>query len=139
MTAVKRFKDGNLDVECPMCGSAFTSEVPAGFAPKFLDMFQQYENLVVECSECAKQGKPTSIHINLNLPEGELDEEDIEYMMPFGEINARKYIRDIMWAVRPDLKGRDRAEFNLNRPRVPREMVEAARKEFGDFSGKGAE
>jgi hypothetical protein len=133
MTVVNKYANGVLGVNCIVCGGSFASLVPLGFSPKFLEEFAQYENLTIECPVCKGQGKSVTIHINMNLPEGELDEEDIEYVMPLEEINARKYIRDLMWDIRPDLKGKDRTEFNRNRSRVPRKLVEAAKKTFGSF------
>jgi hypothetical protein len=133
MTIIKRYEVGQLNISCNACGGSFTTKVPSEFTPKFLEEFGQYENLIVYCPMCKEKGNDVTIHINMNLPEGDLDEEDVEYQMPLDEINARKYIRDLMWDIRPDLKGKDRTEFNRNRPRVPRELVEAAKKTFGSF------
>lgn len=133
---LKKFNNGQINVGCVNCGNTFDTTVPNGFEPKFLEEFGQYENLIVRCPICKEKGTEVTIHINLNIPEGEMDEEDLEFEMPAEEINARKYVRDLMWQVRPDLKTKDRSEFNANRQRIPREIIEFQKKRFGDFDAK---
>jgi hypothetical protein len=133
---LKKYDQGRLDVFCVKCNETFTETVPDGYESKYLDEFGQYENFMVYCPNCKKNGKNVTIHINLNIPEGEMDEEDLEFQMPLHEINARKYVRDLMWKVRPDLKGKDRAQFNRNRRPIPRVKIEQIKKMFGDFDAK---
>lgn len=129
---LKKFKNDQLEIHCLECGDLIKKPIK-GFEPKFLKEFGQYENLTVECQKCKTNGKEVHVHINLNIPEGEMDEEDLEFEMTTHEINARKYVRDLMWSVRPDLKGKDRAKFNKERKRVPKEIVEAKKRMFGNF------
>ncbi len=138
MGHVKKYENGKLVLQCSQCDGDFDCEVPADYTPKYLPEFEQYECLAFECPCCKKNGKNVTVVLNLNLPESEYDEEDLEYQMPFKEINSRKLIRDLMWDVRPDLKGKDRAEFNRKRGRIRKEQVEEAKRQFGSFKIKGA-
>lgn len=134
---IKNYQDGVLSITCGECRKDFDYEVPADFTPEFNEEFQEYENISATCPHCAETGLDSVVVININLPEGELDEEDAEYTMPFAEINARKYIRDLMWEVRPDLRERNREAFNQLRERVSLEKVLEARLAFGDFIKEG--
>ena len=136
MTLVNKFTEGAVQLTCPRCEEVFTYEVPSNFKPKYVEEFDQYENLVVKCPICEERdGFYTHVVINLNLPESEFDEVEIEPEMPFEEINARKYVRDIMWAFRPDLRKEDRKVFNEQRKQELREELEKAREKIGEFIG----
>lgn len=80
---------------------------------KFLEEVGHYEYLSGFCPHCAAEGKQAQIFINTGIPVGEYDEialEEEEFSN--GEIDARKQIRDLMWAKRPDLKTKDRDAHN---------------------------
>lgn len=136
MSLVNKYTDGTVQLTCPRCSEGFDYEVPSDFKPKYIEEFQQYENLVVKCPKCAERdGADAYVVINLNLPESEFDEVEIEPEMPFEEINARKYVRDIMWALRPDLRKEDRQVFNEERKQELREEIEKAQEKIGELIG----
>lgn len=120
---LRNYKDGIATIYCIECKRDFQAEVPDDAGDKFLEEFGQYANPTFLCTNCGK----VRVAVNMNLPEGEFDEEDLEYEMPYEEINARKVTRDLMWAHRKDLRGKDRAAFNKDRRIVPRGTVERAR------------
>jgi hypothetical protein len=83
---------------CGMCGAINTDQVP-GDSGK-LPEFEQYENFKFQCASCNGW-----LIVNMNIPESEYEEVDLEVEhMPFFEINARKQIRDMIFAHRVDLK-----------------------------------
>ncbi len=136
MSLVSNYTDGTVELTCPRCSEVFTYDVPSDFRPKYIEEFQQYENLVIKCPNCEdRDGIHTYVAINLNLPESEFDEAEIEPEMPFEEINARKYVRDIMWAFRPDLRKEDRQVFNEERKQELKEEIEKAQAKIGEFVG----
>lgn len=67
----------------------------------------EYNNLMVNCDKC------NSIHgFNMNISEFECGELDLEEngALTNDAINTRKYLRDIMWKHRDDLKDKDREQ-----------------------------
>ncbi len=80
------------------CGLVNTFDC-SSYESTFLEEFNEYKNLKMEC-QCGM------IHIlNMNIPVDEMSEYELEMdIMPYDEINQRKYVRDIMWSKRTDLK-----------------------------------
>jgi hypothetical protein len=119
---IKDYKDKEFEIECDCCKGTYKHKVPVDFVPRFIPEFQQYENYKIECPHCKQQGKQVITHININLPPGDYDEEEIEVMISSNELNERKKVRDFMWDFRPDLKKLDRTTFNLARKKQKAEI-----------------
>lgn len=103
-THIIRVNQASVRVACD-CGVDYTHNLGTW---KCKTMGDSYENLMTHCPECEQ----TTI-FNLNLPESEFDEQEI-YEAPHyppGEKEAREQVRALMWKVRPDLTGKDRAAF----------------------------
>jgi hypothetical protein len=98
---IRKYENSKLSVECAQCKATFTHEVSPDTVLKYADFLGCYENYTVECPTCPTG---TCVVINVNIPEGEYDEVDIEGLMPYKEINSRKYIRDFMRDHREDLR-----------------------------------
>lgn len=106
---VKAVIGDTVTVVCHVCGKDASHDV-SDYSPKFLAEFQEYENLTLKCPHCASEGKEVWMTVNINIPEFEEDEVDVvEAIMDTQETNARRFIRNLMWAKRPDLKKKNRA------------------------------
>jgi hypothetical protein len=90
------------------CENEINSDLSHITELNYQEEFGGYENITVTCQKC------NTIHfLNMNIPESEYEEVELEEtVMPFFDISNRKVLRDLMWAKRKDLKGKDRAEFN---------------------------
>lgn len=99
-------------LKCPECGVTF--EFPEPEQESALDEFGLWECPRAECPECAKNGIQTIHIINVNIPESEFDEKEIEEepYFPPEEAEKRKKVRELMWKKRPDLKKKDRKKVD---------------------------
>lgn len=116
---LKKLENDTLTIECPYCEKEFEKTLPPDFAFEYNAEFGQYVPYMVSCVNCALDGKNVNIFLNPHIPESEYDEYELEItgMIPMKEINARKFMRDLMWRARPDLKKLDRASYNENAKR----------------------
>lgn len=105
-THIKETKSGAIVVACD-CGVDYTHDVKK-FKSKKMDDMGNFENLATECPDCGQ-----TTFFNMSLPPSEFDEQEIfeEPHFPPGEKEAREQVRALMWQVRDDLKGKDRAAF----------------------------
>lgn len=93
---------------CPNCGGDVESDL-TGFISELVseESGGDYSNLAVECP-CG-----ATTYFNLNIPEAENAELDLEEgFLLYDQINARKNLRDLLWAKREDLKTQDREAYN---------------------------
>lgn len=126
---LKMFADDKVTIICHTCGREATHDV-SDFAPSFVEEFQQYQNLSLECPHCAAEGKQTIMFININIPEFEEDEVDVvEAYMDSAETNARRFIRNLMWAKRPDLKVKDRVAEISKHVEMNKDKIQKMREE----------
>lgn len=98
--------------DCLVCGGDIEFTAPEEL--KYLDEFGQYENVQRLCPHCEAAGKDTLIVLNMNIPPSEFAIEELEHEIYFlpGEKERREAARVLMWAARPDLKGKDRAAYD---------------------------
>ena len=121
---VKALFGETLVLECHVCGKTFEHDV-SNFSPRFLEEFGEYECLRARpCPHCSAHGKTVTMFVNMNIPEGEYDElQEEDEGMPLHEKNARKFVRELMWKKRPDLRGLDRKKFNEERKHLLDEFL----------------
>ena len=102
---------------CCECGLKLEHDCSDFEATTEINIFGEevIKNLLVHCDNC-----DTDHWFNMNLPEGENDEIELEDAgkLPLAEVNTRKYLRDIMWKKRVDLKELDRNELNEDLTRL---------------------
>lgn len=97
------------------CGHHFESD-SSQFISRFVEEFQEYENYQADCPKCGM-----TIFPNMNIPISEYEEYELEMtVMPFYDINTRKYLRDFIWAKREDLAQVNRKAFNQEQLRLLR-------------------
>lgn len=114
---LKKYINGQATIHCSMCDKPFTRALGANEEFKWDNQFNTgYLPIVAQCPNCEVDGKITTVHLNPNIPEGDFDEFEMEAigLIPQDELNARKYMRDIMWERRPDLKTQSRTLRNAN-------------------------
>jgi hypothetical protein len=112
---IKKYKNDELELHCNVCGFTIQHTLPMDFTFNFSTEFNEYEPHGVECENCKVNNKKTLIYLNPNIPIGEYEEFELEALahMHDSEINARKFLRDLIWDKRPDLFGKDRNEHNI--------------------------
>ena len=105
--------DTNIKINCEYCSTSFYFPEPENDL-EFMEEMQIWGNPSTECPGCAAAGRQTFHAININLPESEFDEQEIdeEPFFPPGEKEKRDAIRALMFRKRPDLKGKKPAAIN---------------------------
>lgn len=108
MSLVERVNEKSIFIRC-ICGEGYNNPLN-DFTSEKLQEFNQFQNFTSEpCPNCGMQ------HIfNMNIPETQYEDQEIEELpfMPTGEPAQREQIRGLMFKVRADLKGNDRAAAN---------------------------
>jgi hypothetical protein len=110
MLKIMKYEGEIVTVGCT-CGETTPHDISQIDSLEYIEEFDSYENITLQCPHC------DNIHIlNMNIPEDEYSEVEIEEtLMPLYDINNRKVLRDVMWAKRIDLKGKNRVDFNKSR------------------------
>lgn len=123
---VKNYESGVVTSICSNCKQTFSEDI-SEYSPKFLEEFGEYENLYMRCM-CG-----TIMVINVNIPIH--DEEEIEVMevlAPLHEVNARRFVRKLMWEKRSDLRTKDREKeriehFKMHEDKINKDRADAAK------------
>ena len=109
ISILKRVNQKSVRVACN-CGTEYTHNID-GFEPRFIEEFNQYENLTTgPCPECN-----SFTVFNLNIPPTEAEDAPEEPFLPELEKQQREPLRALLWKVRPDLNEADREAVEIEK------------------------
>lgn len=107
------YEDNIVNFWCHSCETFQTADI-TDQTTEFNEQFNQYMPIVIDCPGCEDRGENCTTFLNMNLPvvcemEMHVMDEESE-LTSHEEREDRRFIRDIMWDKRPDLKDVDRLE-----------------------------
>ena len=126
---IKRYIDAELTINCGNCKQDYGCLLGPDFLFEWDEEFGCFSPVGFPCPHCEAQGVGVAYYVNPNIPEGEFDEFEEEAIgeIELGDIDARKYLRDLLWSHRPDLKQLDRAAYNQERAHLVQDVLQKYR------------